>query len=184
MNGMVVRMVVDRGFGFKAGDDGQEYFFHRNALHGVRFEDLAPGSLVVFQRGEDPGDEPASAPRPSAVPSSSSLATTMASLTSRRSSSCSGSRPPLVCASTPPPSAAAMAYPPRPPSRPPLELMVQSEERQPAVWNVTRMAVHLACPAGRAVYRPGRTSHWLPTGLPATLRSQRLAFLVLDLPQT
>ena len=63
MNGTVVRMVVDRGFGFIAGDDGQEYFFHRNALHGVHFEDLAPGSLVVFQRGEDPGDEPGEDPR-------------------------------------------------------------------------------------------------------------------------
>ena len=63
MNGTVVRMVVDRGFGFIQGDDGQEYFFHRKALHGVTFEDLAPGSLVVFQRGTDPGDEPSEGPR-------------------------------------------------------------------------------------------------------------------------
>jgi cold shock protein len=63
MNGTVARMVVDRGFGFIRGDDGREYFFHRSALHGVQFEELAPGSLVVFQRGGDPGDEPGEGPR-------------------------------------------------------------------------------------------------------------------------
>src|SRR5262245_54783239 len=63
MKGTVARMVVDRGFGFIRGDDDREYFFHRGALHGARFEELAPGSPVVVQRGEDPGDEPDEGPR-------------------------------------------------------------------------------------------------------------------------
>ena len=53
MNGNVKRIVVDRGFGFLSGEDGQEYFFHRSSLEGLRFEDLQEGDRVAFD--EEPG---------------------------------------------------------------------------------------------------------------------------------
>ena len=31
-NGTIKRIVADRGFGFIAGADGTEYFFHRNSI--------------------------------------------------------------------------------------------------------------------------------------------------------
>ena len=64
--GAISRLVADRGFGFIEADDdsgGGEFFFHRSALQGTRFEDLAPGTTVVFQVGEDPGDRPDEGPR-------------------------------------------------------------------------------------------------------------------------
>ena len=61
--GTVARLVPDRGFGFIAADDGEEFFFHRNALQGLRFEELVPGTGVVFHVGRDPGDRPDEGPR-------------------------------------------------------------------------------------------------------------------------
>ena len=46
MRGIITRIVPDRDFGFIRGDDDQERFFHRAALHATRFEDLAPGSAI------------------------------------------------------------------------------------------------------------------------------------------
>ena len=63
MQGTIARLLPERGFGFIRADDGQEYFFHRNALHGTRFEDLAPGTAVEFQLGRDPGDRDDEGPR-------------------------------------------------------------------------------------------------------------------------
>ena len=40
MNGTVSRVIVDKGFGFITGEDGQDYFFHRSDLGGF-FDDLA-----------------------------------------------------------------------------------------------------------------------------------------------
>jgi cold shock protein len=56
--------VPDEGSGFIIDDDGQELFFHRSALQGIEFEELAPGSAVEFgvQR-EAPGDEAGEHPR-------------------------------------------------------------------------------------------------------------------------
>lgn len=39
MEGVVVRLMSDRGFGFIKGEDGKDYFFHRSDLSGF-FEDL------------------------------------------------------------------------------------------------------------------------------------------------
>ena len=54
VNGTVKRMVSDKGFGFVAAEDGAEYFFHRSACQGVRFDDLREGQKVTFDRGQGP----------------------------------------------------------------------------------------------------------------------------------
>jgi cold shock protein len=38
MNGTIVRMMGDKGFGFLRGEDGREHFFHRSSVNGF-FED-------------------------------------------------------------------------------------------------------------------------------------------------
>lgn len=54
--GLVVRLFPDQDYGFiKSPEDGEEYFFHRNAvLHGA-FDRLTPGTEVRFEgeMGED-----------------------------------------------------------------------------------------------------------------------------------
>ena len=54
MNGTIKRMVTDKGFGFVAAQDGNEYFFHQSACNGTRFDDLHEGQAVTFQRGQGP----------------------------------------------------------------------------------------------------------------------------------
>lgn len=39
MNGIITRVVVQKGFGFVTGEDKQDYFFHRTDFNGF-FEDL------------------------------------------------------------------------------------------------------------------------------------------------
>ena len=64
MLGIVDRLVPAEGFGFIRNDDDQEFFFHRNALQGVEFNELAPGTRVEFMvRSDEPGDEPGEHPR-------------------------------------------------------------------------------------------------------------------------
>ena len=46
--GTIKRLVEERGFGFLAGDDGKEYFFHRSAVEGP-FEELREGDPVGFE---------------------------------------------------------------------------------------------------------------------------------------
>jgi cold shock CspA family protein len=63
MRGTVGDIVIDRGFGFIDGEDGRQYFFHRNALTGADFGDLAPGVAVEFgvkefSQGDEPGEHP------------------------------------------------------------------------------------------------------------------------------
>ena len=45
--GTIKKVVEDRGFGFIAGADGNEYFFHRDAVDG--FETLRGGESVTFE---------------------------------------------------------------------------------------------------------------------------------------
>ena len=64
MHGTIARLVADRGFGFIAGDDGQEFFFHRSALQATEFEELAEGVAVEFDVKRDAeGDEEDERPR-------------------------------------------------------------------------------------------------------------------------
>jgi CspA family cold shock protein len=55
MNGTMVTIRADKGFGFIKGDDGTEYFVHRTAVHGAVFESLREGQAVIFDPG--PGDK-------------------------------------------------------------------------------------------------------------------------------
>jgi cold shock protein len=53
--GIIKKVVADRGFGFITGDDGKDYFFHRDALVATAdFERLVGGEKVEFspQAGE------------------------------------------------------------------------------------------------------------------------------------
>jgi cold shock protein len=54
MNGIIKRVVSDRGFGFIAGEDGTDYFFHRDELHGLDFANLKPGERVTFEPQQGP----------------------------------------------------------------------------------------------------------------------------------
>ena len=48
--GTIKKAVVDRGFGFIKGEDGQEYFFHRSSVDpSMNFEGLAGGESVTFE---------------------------------------------------------------------------------------------------------------------------------------
>ena len=50
MHGKVASVSPERGFGFITPDEeGGEVFFHRSALHGVEFEDLAAGVAVELE---------------------------------------------------------------------------------------------------------------------------------------
>ena len=48
--GSVKKIVHERGFGFIAADDGQEYFFHRSGLDSsLEFDRLGGGERVTFE---------------------------------------------------------------------------------------------------------------------------------------
>jgi len=53
-NGTIKRIVSDKGFGFIAASDGQEYFFHRSSCTGIAFESLREGQAVTFEQGQGP----------------------------------------------------------------------------------------------------------------------------------
>jgi len=54
MNGTIKRLVSEKGFGFVAAGDGNEYFFHQSACVGARFDDLREGQAVTFEKGQGP----------------------------------------------------------------------------------------------------------------------------------
>jgi CspA family cold shock protein len=54
INGTVKRLVSDKGFGFIAADDGNEYFFHQSAVADGTFDSLREGQAVTFQTGQGP----------------------------------------------------------------------------------------------------------------------------------
>lgn len=54
MTGTIQRIYEDKGFGFIRDDAGNDYFFHRSAVAGERFEDLRQGARVQFDVGEGP----------------------------------------------------------------------------------------------------------------------------------
>ena len=53
MNG-TIKTLTNKGFGFIAGPDGQEYFFHQSACVGARFDSLREGEAVTFDVGQGP----------------------------------------------------------------------------------------------------------------------------------
>ena len=52
MTGTIKRLVSEKGFGFVAGQDGREYFFHQSACQS--FESLREGQSVTFDAGQGP----------------------------------------------------------------------------------------------------------------------------------
>ncbi len=55
MNGTIKKLVYDRGFGFISGEDGAEYFFHREQLGGgTDFSGLTAGQRVTFDKQDGP----------------------------------------------------------------------------------------------------------------------------------
>ena len=54
MNGIIKTVVPDRGFGFIAGEDGTDYFFHRDDLRGLDFANLKTGQHVTFDAQHGP----------------------------------------------------------------------------------------------------------------------------------
>ena len=54
LRGTVKRLVGDKGFGFIAADDGNEYFFHQSACEGGSFDTMREGQAVTFDKGQGP----------------------------------------------------------------------------------------------------------------------------------
>jgi len=54
MNGTIKRLVGDKGFGFVAAADGNEYFFHQSAVATGSFDELREGQAVTFDTGQGP----------------------------------------------------------------------------------------------------------------------------------
>jgi cold shock protein len=53
--GTVKKVVSDRGFGFITGEDGKDYFFHRDSLAGtLDFDRLSGGERVQFDVQSNP----------------------------------------------------------------------------------------------------------------------------------
>ena len=53
-NGTIKRLVSEKGFGFVAASDGNEYFFHQSACNGCQFDSLREGQAVTFEKGQGP----------------------------------------------------------------------------------------------------------------------------------
>jgi cold shock protein len=54
VTGTIKRLIRDKGFGFVAAQDGNEYFFHHSACRGVAFDALREGQSVTFEKGQGP----------------------------------------------------------------------------------------------------------------------------------
>ncbi len=51
--GVIKKLVADKGFGFIQGDRG-DLFFHHSALEGATIEDLRQGQKVQYEEGRGP----------------------------------------------------------------------------------------------------------------------------------
>lgn len=53
--GTVKKLISDRGFGFITGEDGKDYFFHRDSLEqSLDFDRLNGGERVSFEIQSSP----------------------------------------------------------------------------------------------------------------------------------
>ncbi len=49
LRGVIAKLFPERGYGFILPEDGdEEVYFHRNALHGLKFEELEDGADMAF----------------------------------------------------------------------------------------------------------------------------------------
>jgi CspA family cold shock protein len=55
--GVIKKIVADRGFGFIATKDGrrEEVFFHHSTVQDAQFDDLQEGQAVEFEVDQEPG---------------------------------------------------------------------------------------------------------------------------------
>jgi len=51
--GVIKKLISDKGFGFIEGEKG-ELFFHHSAVEGVAFETLREGQTVEYSEGRGP----------------------------------------------------------------------------------------------------------------------------------
>ena len=56
MNGIIKKIVTDKGFGFITSDK-KDYFFHRSDLNGEVFEHLNEGQKVSFEEYKKEGKD-------------------------------------------------------------------------------------------------------------------------------
>lgn len=47
-SGIVKTIISRKGYGFIAGDNGEDYFFHASGVVGARFEELREGLQVEY----------------------------------------------------------------------------------------------------------------------------------------
>ncbi len=52
--GVIKKLVYDKGFGFIARDGGKDLFFHHSVVEEVQFDDLREGQEVEFTEGQGP----------------------------------------------------------------------------------------------------------------------------------
>lgn len=62
--GTIKRLVIEKGFGFVAAADGNEYFFHQSACQDGMFTQLREGQPVTFNTGQGPKGPRAEQVRP------------------------------------------------------------------------------------------------------------------------
>ncbi len=48
----IIKLLMDRGYGFIKGEEEGDLFFHRNDLIGVDFNSLRGGQEVEFEKGQ------------------------------------------------------------------------------------------------------------------------------------
>ena len=54
MNGIIKRIVSDKGFGFILTSDGTEWFFHKSAVRNKKWDELLEDDRVTFDEGRGP----------------------------------------------------------------------------------------------------------------------------------
>ena len=52
--GVIKKLISDKGFGFISRGDGDDLFFHHSAVEGIDFESLREGQTVEFKLIEGP----------------------------------------------------------------------------------------------------------------------------------
>jgi cold shock protein len=64
--GTIKKIVLDRGFGFIAGQT-EDVFFHHTAVADNRFDDLKEGQTVDYEIADDDGRRQGKGPRAASV---------------------------------------------------------------------------------------------------------------------
>ena len=64
--GVIKRLVPDRGFGFLSGEGGGDVFFHHSSVAEGGFDNLQEGQTVDYEL-EEGGDRQGKGPRASSV---------------------------------------------------------------------------------------------------------------------